>query len=445
MTRPASLKFRLVGLTVVAGALVWLVTLGFSYVEARHEVDEMLDGHLAQAASVLLVQAGDDLDEVDTEHAPLLHKYARRVAFQVYDGHGRLGLHSANAPNTPLAQGGDGFSEHRVDGQHWRVFSTQGRGLTIHVGERAEARQELARELVGGMLKPLLAAIPLLALVLWIGIGRGLAPLDRIAADIGARAPDNLAALGVDGMPDEVRPLAERLNALFERLGRSLDSERRFTADAAHELRTPLAGIRAQAQVALGAGADGERQHALAAVIAGCDRATRLVEQLLTLARIEHAPPGTRTDMPLRRLAAEVLGEAAEVAIGKNIELALDDGAEIAVVGQPDLLRILLRNLVDNAVRYTPSGGRVSISVQASPAGAALIVSDSGPGIAAAERERVMQRFYRLLGSGEEGSGLGLSIAARIAALHSAGMLLDDAPGGGLQVTVNFHGSASAT
>ena len=433
-----SLKFRLVGVTVLAVAAVWLVTLAFSYVQARQEVAEMLDGHLAQAASVLVAQAGHELEEVETEHAPLLHKYARRVAFQVFDEHGRLSLHSLNAPNTPLAADTEGFSDNTIDGERWRVFSARVDGMMVHVGERAQAREGLARELVAGMIKPLLLAIPALALVLWIGVGRGLSPLSRIASEVATRAPDNLAPLALEAMPAEVQPLAERLNELFARLTRSLDSERRFTADAAHELRTPLAGIRAQAQVALGASDAQERQRALSLVLLGCDRATRLVEQLLTLSRIEHAPAANAADVALRALAASVIGEAAESAIRKGIDLSLAEGDEHFIAGQGDLLRILLRNLVDNAIRYTPKGGRVEVSLQTEVGDTVLRVCDSGPGIAPEERSRVLQRFYRVLGSGEEGSGLGLSIVSRIADLHHASIRLDEASGGGLRVSLHF-------
>lgn len=457
--RFGSLKARLTAGVVAAVAVIWLATAAFTWLEARHEIDELLDGHLAQAASLLVVQVGEDLDEIDTEHAPTLHRQARKVAFQIRDADGVLRVHSVNAPNTPLGDGSEGFSEREVDGQRWRVFTTRaGEGdALIHVAERVEARREVATELAGGLLLPLAGALPLLALALWLAIGRGLRELEHVAGEVGRRAPDNLTPLASEAMPGEVRPLAERLNDLFGRLGRSLANERRFTADAAHELRTPLAAIRAQAQVALGAAADDERRHALAAVVAGCDRATRLVEQLLTLARLDTVPAASRSDCELRRLAAETLAELAPRAAAKAVELALADGPEVHVAGHEGLLRVLLRNLADNALRYGPPGSTVEIAVgtesgtavgadAGSGAGsgvaggqALLAVVDNGPGIPAEERGKVLERFYRVLGSGEEGSGLGLSIVRRIVELHGGRLELADGPQGrGLVVRVRL-------
>jgi two-component system sensor histidine kinase QseC len=237
-----------------------------------------------------------------------------------------------------------------------------------------------------------------------------------------------------------VRPLVERLNALFARIAESLERERAFTADAAHELRTPLAAIRAQAQVAREAGGDAERRRALELVIAGCDRAARLSEQLLTLARLDAEDASRRfARCDLSEIARDVLGELAPAAYERGVSVELEATGPVPVHADAGLLRVLLRNLADNAVRYSPPGSAVRVRVEASADCALLCVSDEGPGIPSAERARVLDRFYRALGTSQPGVGLGLSIAARIAALHGATLDLSDGPGGrGLAVRVRF-------
>ncbi|MCC6656772.1 MAG: hypothetical protein IT512_01160, partial [Rhodocyclaceae bacterium] len=283
-------------------------------------------------------------------------------------------------------------------------------------------------------------ALPALALLVWLAVGAGLAPLAGVAREVARRDPDNLAPLDPGRSPREVLPLVAALNALFGRLKDSLEQERRFTADAAHELRTPLAAVKTQAQVALGATGEAERSRALANVVAGTDRASRLVEQLLVLARLDPQtalPTGQPVD--LHELARQGVAELAPAAAAKGVEMGLAPGEATPVAGDAVLLAVLLRNLLDNAVRYTPSGGEVEVSVGRTSGGASLAVVDSGPGIPEAERGKVCERFHRLLGSGEDGSGLGLSIVRRIADLHRATVVLGEGPGGrGLRVEVTF-------
>src|SRR3989338_2133283 len=251
MWQRASLKQRLLALALAAITLVWLGAATFTYLDAREEFDEVLDAHLAQAAALLVVQATHEIDELETEHAPLLHKYARRVAFQVWEKGQQLRLHSANAPQQPLANRERGFSDNTIDGKRWRVFSTwdESGEYLIHVAERIDVREELARDIAGNLLRPMWFSLPLLALLLWVAVLRGLRPLDKLAREVEQREPDNLVALDATSAPREVVPLIERLNRLFLRIDASMQKERRFTADAAHELRTPVAAITTHAQV----------------------------------------------------------------------------------------------------------------------------------------------------------------------------------------------------
>jgi two-component system sensor histidine kinase QseC len=436
-----SLKQRLLLLTLATVIVVWTGAATFTYYDARHEFDEILDAHLAQSATLLVVQPSHDLDEIETEHAPLLHKYSRRVAFQVWEEGRVLRLHSANAPAQPLADREQGFSDSVIDGIRWRVFSTwddSGKNL-IHVAELTEVRDELARGIAGNLLKPLLISLPLLALLLWVAVARGLNPLVKLTGEVERREPDNLAPLDVQTAPGEVMPLIERLNRLFSRIAASLQKERRFTADAAHELRTPVAGIKAQAQVARASSNEAERNHALDNAILGCDRAAHLIEQLLTLARIDTLGDDVTEACSLRRIAAEVIATLAPAALNQNVRLELTEGDEVAVRGNPVLLKILLRNLIDNAVRHTLPGASVWIDVSHAQNEVSLSVNDNGPGIPEADLARVTERFYRPVGTLGSGSGLGLSIVKRIAEIHNASLRI--APhhdNNGLGVTVTF-------
>lgn len=441
MLRQPSLKRHILVLTLSAITLVWLAAAAFTYFDARRELNEMLDAHLAQASTLLVAQASHELEEIDTEHGPLLHKYSLQVAFQIWQDGSELRLRSANAPAEPLTTQESGFSDVAIEGQHWRVFSTwdNTHSMLIHVAEKAEVRDELARGIAANLLRPLWIALPLLGVLLWVAVGGGLRPLTRLTREVEQRAPDNLALLDATARPSEVTPLIERLNQLFTRIGSALENERRFTADAAHELRTPVAAIKAQAQVAQGATSDDERNHALAGAIAGCDRATHLIEQLLTLAHLENVAADALESCALRALTAGVIAEIAPAALDKGVHLELNDGEEVIVNGLPTLLTIMLRNLVNNAVRHTPTGTTVRVEVTNLQGRPCISVCDDGPGLPAEELEKISQRFYRPLGTTASGSGLGLSIVRRIAELHHAQLSFScGETKSGLKVTIIF-------
>jgi len=442
-----SLGARLLGGVLGVVLVVWLATAVYAYVDARREVNELLDAHLAQSASLIVAQLGHDFEEIELEHAPALDKSNRRVAFQVWEDGRTLRLHSANAPSVRLSSNEEGFSAVRIDGRGWRVFSAWDarHRFLVQVGERDETRREIATGVARNLLVPLALALPLLALFAWLSIRGGLAPLRSLGRQVQERRPSNLSPLAAEDIPGEVVPLVRSLNGLFERVARSIEGERRFTADAAHELRTPLAALKTQAQVARGASDDTIRQRSLDAVIAGCDRMAHLVEQLLTLARIDSAQTSERPQaLELRALAGQLIADTAPAALAAGIELELADGPVAQLEGYPGLLEILIRNLLDNAVRYSRPGTLVSVEISDGNH-PCLSVIDQGPGIPPEERERVGQRFYRVLGTEREGSGLGLSIAQRIAEIHRASLQLADGPGGiGLRVTVAFAGAGTA-
>jgi signal transduction histidine kinase len=307
-------------------------------------------------------------------------------------------------------------------------------------GDARHARDEIVEALGESLVWPLAAALPALALAIWLGVGAGLRPLGELRRELARRGPGDLARLDAERTPVEIEPLVAELNRLFGRIDEALERERRLTADAAHELRTPLAVLSTQAQVARRATGDAARNEALEAIVAGSERAARLIEQMLTLARLESGQgAGAVQRADLRALARAALAEAAPFALGKGIDIALEDGVPVEVSGFSGLVEILLRNLVDNAVRYTPPGGKVRVEVGGEARTARLVVSDNGPGVPAPELGRLGERFHRLAAAGESGSGLGLSIVLRIATLHRGHVRFAAGPGGaGLAVRVEL-------
>lgn len=437
-----SLKRRLLLLALIATVAVWLGAALLTYHSTRKEVNELLDAHLAQVASLLVAQSMHEIGEIEGDDVPQLSNLSMNVAFQVWEDGKKLRLHSPNAPESPLSKNEQGFSDVVINGQKWRVFSawdSSHEAFLIHVAELASKREQAANSIAYNLLLPLLFSFPLLAIALWVAVTRGLHPLVRLTREVARREPDNLEPLNVGTAPREVVPLIEHLNHLFSRIDASMQKERRFTADAAHELRTPVAAIKAQAQVAQAASAREEREHSISNVIQGCDRAAHLIDQLLTIARVDVLGDEVTEQCQLRALSSEAIADIAPAALGKGVQLELTEGDEAVVRGDKGLLRVLLRNLLDNAVRYTPHGTSVRVSIGTEQGLTFLSVSDDGPGIPEAERGRVLERFYRLMGTQASGSGLGLSIVKRIAEIHGATLSLTTSrEGKGLNVKITF-------
>ncbi len=442
LRRLQSLQARLLLPLLGLVTAIWLGAATLTWVDARDELDDLLDGHLAQAAAMLVVvQAHADDDGVADQ--PARHKYSAPVAFQVFH-EGQLVMRSANAGLLPMSGKAQGFSTVSLpDGERWRVFSTPGmaRDVTVYVGEKIASRNEILRAVLHSLLTPLLYALPLLALGGWWAVRQGLAPLRQLGQLLSQRQAAALKQVELQDMPAEMRPMVEALNDLFARIESMVLSERRFTADAAHELRTPIAGIRAQAQVAMGAGGDhAQRQHALQATLAGCDRATRLVDQLLTLARLEAAPqPLGSEPVDLSPVARRVAADLAPAALARQQTLTLDAAANCPVAGNDLLISVLVRNLLDNALRYSPQGAEIELSVTHSPGQSVLSVQDSGPGMTGPEMARLGDRFFRVLGQDQPGSGLGWSIVRRITNVFGARIQVGRSERlGGLAVTVTW-------
>ncbi len=440
--RPGSLQARLLAFLLALVTVIWLGAASFTWYDVSHELDELLDGHLAQAAALLVAQQNTADEDDGIVDAPSLHKYAPKVAFQVFYK-GRLVMRSTNAGTIPMSETALGFSTVRLsDGANWRVFATRGLAsdVQVYVGEQTASRNSILWAVLRNVLWPLAFALPLLALANWWAVQRGLAPLRLLSQVLGQRRPQALEPVELADMPTEMRPLVQAINGLFQRVGQMLAFERRFTADAAHELRTPIAGIRAQAQVALGAADDAaQREHALQATLAGCDRATRLVEQLLTLARLEAAPGATELTFDLTALARRITADLAPAALANRQIVALDGPAPCTVSGDEMLIGVLARNLIDNAIRYSPAGARIQVQVGRQSGQPFLCVQDSGPGMTEPEMTRLGERFFRVLGHDKPGSGLGWSIVKRIADVFAIALQVSRSQAlGGLAVTARW-------
>ncbi|MDD2884116.1 MAG: ATP-binding protein [Dechloromonas sp.] len=435
-----SLRRRLLALLLGGVAAAWLVTMAFSYIDAHHEVDELFDAQLAQAAQTLLALADHGDDDID-DIGEVAHKYQRRLRFQIWQADGTLLLHSKNGPQTPLTAV-DGFSETRDDEGHWRHFSqwNQDHSLQVQVSENHYIRDDLIEHIAWRLLLPALFGLPLIGLWVWLATRHGLASLDHIARQIAGRAPQQLQPVQPASAPEEIRTMLDALNDLFRRVEQTLEGERRFTADAAHELRTPLAALQAQLQVALRARDDAERDQSLRQLQNGLSRAAHLVDQMLQLARLdpESGLPDPHT-VDLGTVAESVCAELGASLLARDIDFELTVDRDCHTLGQSEWLRVLIRNLVDNALRYTPPHGRIRVRLQTIDSGCRLSVSDNGPGIPAEQRAAVLRRFHRLHSSEQPGSGLGLAIVRRIADLHGATLdLSDQSPPPGLIVSLDF-------
>lgn len=441
-----SLRRRLVWLLTSAVAVIWLLSTLVVYQRAQHEADELLDNQLTQVGETLLaIVAGGEVEHFVKE----LHEHARHypvpIAFEVWlnkddrtrllvTSPGHTGFHTATKT---------GFSEQLIKGKRWRFYAAQDDDAEyrVVVGQSHAARERMAREIGLSLLLPALLALPLMALAVWWVVGRALRPVNAVARQVGSLDAQALLPLDETArLPDEIVPLRMALNALIGRVRDAFDNERRFTADAAHELRTPLAALKVQAQVALRAQADDSRLHALSQVIAGVDRMTHLVEQLLTLARVDPESQGaapSRIDPagPVATVCAELL----PVARQRNQTLAVDVAEGCAVAVSVAWLQIAVRNLLDNALRYAGEGARIEMRLARTPSGCMLSVADDGPGVAPDLRARLSARFVRGQVEGE-GCGLGLSIVARIAALSHARLEL----GEGLPRATGGHGFRAA-
>lgn len=449
-----SLRLRLLLTLLPVTLLVWLIAGVVSYKKASHEAVEMLDGQLAQSAKLLMAQIHHE-DNGAREARKLVermvddepHPYEQPLEFQIWGADGTLWMRSGNSPVTPMASR-PGYQDIFHEGRPWRMLAiwSPERDFQVQVAQSLADRERVALEVATQVGLPIVVALPLLGLLLYLAVHRAMRPLESLAHGVAARSPENLENLPENGeVPTEVKPLVHALNHLLSRLRTALENERIFTADAAHELRTPLAAIKIQAQVALASVKEDDRRHALRQVLAGTDRAARLVDQLLRLARLDPLEELARVgDVGLVELAWQLVDEMAPMArqLGKSLCL-VDTPDHVSVRADSDLLRLALRNLVENALRHTPEGCEVTVGAALENGAPMLWVRDTGPGVEADELARLTERFVRGRDVIQEGSGLGLAIVKRVAELHRARLELTNHPEGGLSARILWASPAT--
>ncbi len=441
MTR--SLRQRFVWVLGVSSMLAWSLLALWQAAQIRAQVDALFDAHIAEGAKILAALVRSESLEYPPGTGPspeldrfvaaelTLHlkmpSYARDHAYQISFGVPPRMLQSHHAPSAPMApEGQSGFSQTMIEGAPWRVFSLRGEGgngpIVVTVGEPLAVRAQVVRHLAFGLGIPVLSSLILLLWLLWWGISWGLQPLSSLAREVARRTPNDLHPLVVPAVPVEVKPLTEALNHLLGRLAAALQTEREFTADAAHELRNPLAGIKTQAQVAQRARDEGERDHALNQIVIGVDHATRLAEQLLSLARFDpDFSQGDFVALALRGRVGEMFIELESRAANRDVTLINEVPADLQLHANADAFEIALRNLLDNAIKHGASPGEVRVSARpCSRDFVELTIDDDGPGIPQDAHAQISRRFTRQPGTLAPGSGLGLAIVARIAQLHRA-------------------------
>ena len=443
--REFSLRGRLTGALLAAVLLFALLQAAVTYRTARAETEALFDAQMQRIALSLSGSLGagalsDDAPAADTPAA-------REMIIQIWRADGVMLYRSPQGRLLP-PQTVIGFSDTVAGGEPYRIYALRTDTQVVQVAQQTEARGRMAGQLALRAVLPVALLAPVLMLIVWWVVGRAIGPIERVRRQVAARRPDDLAPLPTAGLPAEVRPLVGEMNGLLTRLSDAWDALTHFTADAAHELRSPLAALRLQAQSLQRAPDDATRAIATERLLAGIDRATRLVEQLLALARQEGAArDAPRTPVDLVALAHAAADDARPEALRRAVALALDAPAPAMVQGQPEALAVLLRNLLDNALRHTPEGGQVRVQVvpAAQGAGPVLAVDDSGPGIAPEDRDRVLARFYRVPGTPGHGSGLGLAIVAAVAERHGARLHIDaSAALGGARIAVCFAPAAGA-
>jgi two-component system OmpR family sensor kinase len=435
-----SLRGRLLWYLLAAITIAAVAQASIAYRTALADADQIFDYHMQQMALSLRSRVplanSEEAGSVDT---PLAGN--DDLVVQVWSPDGVQVFRSASHARLPQ-RAVLGFSNVRANGTTYRIFSIQTSAQTVQVAQDLAVRRSMASNLALRTLGPIAVMMPILMLVVWWVVSGSLEPVARVRKQLASRQADDLSPVSDAGLPDEVRPLVHELNLLFGRVRTAFDTQQNFVADAAHELRTPLAALKLQVQSLERSDNPDSRKLAVSRLSAGIERATRLVEQLLVLARQE-ANEAPRQPVELASLARRAVADLIGVAQAKQIDLGLQRADAGEVEAQPEALMILLRNLVDNAIKYTPSGGTVDVSVIAAQGGLAVTVEDSGPGIPAEERGRVFDRFYRVPGSDAAGSGLGLAIIKAIAERHGATLTLGaSARLGGLDATVRFPAQA---
>ncbi|MDD2685149.1 MAG: sensor histidine kinase N-terminal domain-containing protein [Gallionella sp.] len=438
-TNIRSLRSYLMQRLLISLYLLWLISTVVGYFATINYANQPYDMVLLQRANAIAAQLELGSGHEKLNVVPLLPDgtdlgMPDRVVYTVTDERGKKLAGDGNTLRPLSYRRGRTdplFSNGEREGEKTRMVSliyfSEGRVLQLHVAETVQQRQALIRGILANIVIPQLLLTLIALAVVWYGLKQGLRPLERLRNEVTSRQRDDLSPIDGSKAPAEVRPLIDAVNNLLDRLKQAIQVQQRFVADAAHQLRTPFAGLKTQSELALRETDPARKQHALEYILTSTQHGIRLVNQLLVLARNEPGGQGTEnfTALNLNQLAQECAINWVPIALEKNIDLGYEEIARVEMQGDAASLIEMLNNLIDNAIRYTPNGGHITISVSEGKCGAELSVEDNGPGIEPQHRERVFERFYRILGSGQSGSGLGLSIVAEIAKRHHAELKLD--------------------
>jgi two-component system sensor histidine kinase QseC len=420
-----------------------------NYLLDEKVVQPYLDSQLVRTSSLIEIlykytdinpKARDEFINYLRKSSPITNL---KLLFQVWGADGKLRMSSSHDITIPLKDAAPGFSDQEINGQEWRIYSEldKNTGVKIVVAELYNLRRELGDDIAHSNADILLITYPVFGILVWLIVSFALRSVTRVTTEISNRASTFLEPVQLTEIPVEIKPLVAELNELFIRLKLAFERNKSFAADAAHELRTPLAALKTHAQVALKADNDDDRSKALQKVIESVDRSSHVVAQLLTLSRLgDEERLIDNKPMDLHKLTTEMMAYLAPHALEKDIEIELAPAPkDPMILGSDIALGILIRNIVDNAIRYTPPKGEVKVSIIDTGPQVIFRVTDTGSGIPAELRDRVFERFYRILGTKASGSGLGLAIVSQIAKLHNADISLSTPPNGnGLQFDVAF-------
>lgn len=435
--------------------------------QAVHEIEELFDAQLAHSSNILFNLLGESVSTIDqsSNHLPITYHglesalqnagsqqggedslnalfYQKKVAYQIFNTEGKLLIKSSSASDTPFAQRKIGFSRAEYKGEVWRIFTMydQDWNFWLHVGESEYIRNDLAEDIAESTLLPSLLFLPVLLILMVVIIRISTQPLKKLAMQLSKRDPKNLSSINIQSLPKEIKPVVKALNHLFLRLQDAIRREQRLTADAAHELRTPLSVVMIHAQNALNANTEIDRNTALKELEQGIARISRLLEQLLTLSKInpEVIPV---SDISITGLIQVVLAEMAPKIYEKEQEIEFkfdEEKTDLKILGSEFLLEILLRNLVDNASRYSPKRGLISVTLNKNQDSVELYIEDSGAGVYENDYHKLTERFYRQQQNQSSGAGLGLSLVKAIADFHSADIEFSKSQLSGLRVEIRF-------
>jgi two-component system, OmpR family, sensor histidine kinase QseC len=422
--------------------------LDLKLIQAAYTIQAFLPHRLSNQESKFVQQRIDrvqqlNLNQLDTQHLKIFESNYEKILFQVLDKNGKAIIQSNRIDQIPNRPNKLGLNNGWTKGEPWRIFITDDKstGYRVIVAERYDFSNVLEGHVTKDSIIIMLLMYPFLGFLIWIIVGRGLNILQRVTNEVQQRAPGYLKPVDIEQVPVEIKPLITELNKLFARLHQAFERDKRFAADAAHELRTPLAALKAHAQIAVKSASDAEKEDALQKVITGVDRSTHIMQQLLTMSRmVPEAEMDRSSDVNLATQCKEVISELVPDALAKHSEIELIAPEEISTLkGNPTAISILIRNLVDNAIRYSPANSLIQVILKETTDKINLMVIDNGPGIPKNLRGRVFERFFRILGTNSAGSGLGLGIVQQIAELHNAKVELSTPENGqGLKVTVGF-------